>query len=476
MFRPPVRLFYIVSPKTPELATESTPIIDTLLLTVGSWSLNLHKEIFVFDSGQWVKDKSLYKSVQSSTFDSVILAPALKKSLISDVLTFFSSRSTYTRLSVPWKRGLLFHGLPGNGKTISIRAIINTLSELDEPVPSLVVKNFDNMQGPKFSIKEIFVKARSMAPCLLVFEDLDSLITDKTRAYFLNEVDGLECNDGILMIGTTNHLDSLDPAISKRPSRFDRKYHFKLPDEDERILYCEFWRKKLTGADADEQVVFDEEICGIVAKLTEGFSFAYMKELFIISLLIIARGGGIEEIVEDAGATATLEPSISVAHISTTAASTEAEGIRVETVETSASVSSNDDSEPVMIEIPTSSTAKAPSAADSVANMAKCSSCCRHCKQSTQSMQPTIPEAPKPKPPKPKRTLPDVVIPEHLSNNLLLKVLKAQCKALLEEMDNTDEDEWAGSSSRAGKGSGGPGGFKFPFNFGLGGDDDDDCC
>lgn len=466
MFRGPVKLFYIVSPKTPELTTEGTPIVDTLLLTIGSWSSNLHKEIFVFDSGQWVKDRALYKSVQSSTFDSVILAPALKKSLMSDVLTFFSSRSTYTRLSVPWKRGLLFHGFPGNGKTISIRAIINALSALDEPVPSLVVKNFDSMQGPKFSIREIFVKARSMAPCLLVFEDLDSLITDKTRSYFLNEVDGLECNDGILMIGTTNHLDSLDPAISKRPSRFDRKYHFKLPDEEERVLYYEFWRKKLTGADADEEVAFDEEMCSIVAKLTEGFSFAYMKELFVISLLIIARGEEIEEAV-DTGA----------AHTSTAAQSIEAKDITAKTGETSASVSSTSDSEPVMVEHPSSSTADTPSGADPVANNTTCSSCCHHCNKSTKFTQPTKPEAEKPKAPKPKRTLPDIAIPEYLSNNLLLKVLKAQCKALLEEMDNTDADEWVGSSSKVGKGSDGPGGFKFPFDFGLGGgDDEDECC
>ena len=44
-----------------------------------------------------------------------------------------------------------------------------------------------------------------MSPCLLVFEDLDSLITDKVKSFFLNEVDGLESNDGIMMIGSTNY-------------------------------------------------------------------------------------------------------------------------------------------------------------------------------------------------------------------------------------------------------------------------------
>lgn len=54
-----------------------------------------------------------------------------------------------------------------------------------------------------------------MAPCLLIFEDLDSIITQETRSYFLNEVDGLESNDGILMIGSINNLTKLDPSLSK---------------------------------------------------------------------------------------------------------------------------------------------------------------------------------------------------------------------------------------------------------------------
>ncbi len=68
-------------------------------------------------------------------------------------------------------------------------------------MPSLYVKSFDAYQGQKYAIRSIFSQARTLAPCLLIFEDLDSLVTDKTRSYFLNEVDGLESNEGILMIG-----------------------------------------------------------------------------------------------------------------------------------------------------------------------------------------------------------------------------------------------------------------------------------
>ena len=69
----------------------------------------------------------------------------------------------------------------------------------------------------------VFSKARQLSPCLIILEDLDSLINDGNRSFFLNQLDGLENNDGLLVIGTTNHFEKLDPGLSSRPSRFDRK-------------------------------------------------------------------------------------------------------------------------------------------------------------------------------------------------------------------------------------------------------------
>jgi transitional endoplasmic reticulum ATPase len=70
---------------------------------------------------------------------------------------------------------------------------------------------------------QMFNKARQLSPCVVVLEDLDSLINDNNRSFFLNQLDGLEGNDGLLVIGSTNHFDRLDPGLSSRPSRFDRK-------------------------------------------------------------------------------------------------------------------------------------------------------------------------------------------------------------------------------------------------------------
>jgi SpoVK/Ycf46/Vps4 family AAA+-type ATPase len=79
------------------------------------------------------------------------------------------------------------------------------------------VRSFSSWSGPEYSIKAVFNKAREYAPCYLIFEDLDTLITEEVRSYFLNEVDGLKANDGVFIIGSTNHLDRLDPGISVSP-------------------------------------------------------------------------------------------------------------------------------------------------------------------------------------------------------------------------------------------------------------------
>ena len=279
--------FYILSPTTSINEDGHSNELDKLLLAAGKWTGELHDEIYVFDAGWWQKNKQLFTAVKNSSWDDVILDPTMKETLIADVQNFFDSRDLYEEYAVPWKRGIIFHGTPGCGKTISIKALMNSLQRRDPPVASLYVKSFKAKPGEEYSIREIFRMARIMAPCLLVFEDLDSLVKEKIRSYFLNEVDGLEDNNGILMIGSTNHLDRLDPGISKRPSRFDRKYHYKLPGHRERVLYAEYWKKKL---EKNSNVDFDPKICDVVSQLTDGFSFAYLKELFVQTLLTIVGG------------------------------------------------------------------------------------------------------------------------------------------------------------------------------------------
>lgn len=89
------------------------------------------------------------------------------------------------------------------------------------------------------------------------------------------------------MVASTNHLDQLDPGLSSRPSRFDRKYLFPLPSEEERVLYCDYWREKLKSKPS---IKFPKMLCAAIAGITQDFSFAYLKEAFVATLLTIANG------------------------------------------------------------------------------------------------------------------------------------------------------------------------------------------
>ncbi|KAK0712329.1 P-loop containing nucleoside triphosphate hydrolase protein [Apiosordaria backusii] len=295
-YYPPLLNYYILS-SPPELH-----LVESLLLTAGHSTFELKDEIWVFDGGWWQKSRELYESVQKSSWDNVILDEDMKKALIDDHTSFFASRGQYERLKVPWKRGLIYWGPPGNGKTISIKAMMKTLSDREEKVPSLYVRNFVSFGGPEYAISLIFSKARQYAPCYLIFEDLDSLVTDGVRSYFLNEIDGLKSNDGIFIVGSTNHLERLDPGLSKRPSRFDRKYFFPDPNLDQRVAYCKFWQGKLKS---NKDLDFPDKLCKAIAEITDGFSFAYIQEAFVAALLVIARDSNAFDVasaLEEAGA------------------------------------------------------------------------------------------------------------------------------------------------------------------------------
>ena len=172
-------------------------VVDDLVMSASRWAINLHNEVWVFDGGWWQKSAELWQSVQNSEWENVILPREVKEAIIDDVEDFFSSEAVYRKLQVPWKRGIIYYGPPGNGKTISIKAMMHALYKKHDPIPTLYVRSLSSYGGPEYSIKAIFAKARQEAPCYLVFEDLDSLVTDNVRSYFLNEVDGLKENDGM---------------------------------------------------------------------------------------------------------------------------------------------------------------------------------------------------------------------------------------------------------------------------------------
>jgi transitional endoplasmic reticulum ATPase len=137
-------------------------------------------------------------------------------------------------------KGILFSGSPGTGKTLVAKALAHE-SEV----------NFISIKGPELmskyvgeserGVREVFRKAKQASPCLLFFDEFDSLVperglgdnsqvTERVISQFLTELDGLEELKGVLVLAATNRKDLIDSAIL-RPGRFDFVLEFPLPDE-----------------------------------------------------------------------------------------------------------------------------------------------------------------------------------------------------------------------------------------------------
>jgi len=277
------------------ILTEQKAVAQEFFKAVCDWAAEVRGEVLVFEEGSWRKSRDLFDAIQGSDFDNLILKGSLKQEIAEDIDRFFQSREQYERYSVPWKRGILFIGPPGNGKTHCVKALINASGQ-----PCLYVKSFRSEHATdQDNIRRVFQRARQTTPCILVLEDLDSLLDETNRAFFLNELDGFASNAGIVTLATTNHPERLDPSIVDRPSRFDRKYHFELPAPEEREAYIRLWNKGLQV----ELQLSEEGIRMIVAR-TEEFSFAYLKELFLSSIMqwinaTPGTSGGMDTVMSD---------------------------------------------------------------------------------------------------------------------------------------------------------------------------------
>jgi hypothetical protein len=271
------------------IVAENTELAEAFFAEVCEWSSEVRGEILVFQDGEWEKNKELYDAIKNATFDNVILPPSLKQQIQNDFEQFFSSREVYEQYGIPWKRGALFIGPPGNGKTHTVKALINKLGR-----PALYVKGFKSEYATEQeNMGAVFARARIATPCLMVLEDIDAMIDNENRSFFLNELDGFESNTGLVVLATTNYPDRLDPAIANRPSRFDRKYYFDQPAAPERFAYIAAWNNPKSRTDQPRcevdqpasELRLSESAISEVVQQTENFSFAYLKELFVSSTI-----------------------------------------------------------------------------------------------------------------------------------------------------------------------------------------------
>lgn len=188
----------------------------------------------------------------------------------------------YVKFGMSPSKGVLFYGPPGCGKTMLAKAIANECGAnfISIKGPELLTQWFGESEA---NVRELFDKARAASPCILMFDEMDSIAKtrgsggpggseagDRVINQILTEIDGVGARKNVFVIGATNRPDILDPAVI-RPGRLDQLIYIPLPDLKSRIA---IFKAQLRKAPVDPAVNID-----VLARSTYGFSGADIAEI-----------------------------------------------------------------------------------------------------------------------------------------------------------------------------------------------------
>ncbi|MDQ3462806.1 MAG: ATP-dependent zinc metalloprotease FtsH [Actinomycetota bacterium] len=217
------------------------------------------------------------------------------KTEIREVVDFLKYPEKFSQIGARIPKGVLLVGPPGTGKTLIARAVAG-----EAGVPFLSVSGSDFMEmfvGVGASrVRDLFQSAKKLGRAIIFVDEIDSIgrkrgaglggghdEREQTLNQMLNEMDGFEATEGIVMIAATNRPDVLDPALL-RPGRFDRQVVVPLPEHEERLAILRVHGKsKRISPDVD---------LGVVARGTPGMSGAELANLVNESALHAVRRGG----------------------------------------------------------------------------------------------------------------------------------------------------------------------------------------
>ena len=216
---------------------------------------------------------SLPQRILPCDWDQLVLDPSVTALLKNDFQSFFQREQWFKKMRLPFRRGYLLHGPPGNGKSTAVRAMLTS-----GKLAAYTLRLFDSRTDDE-DLERVFEQAINHAPAMILLEDIDRAFprTGESKGkvslqQLLNCLDGVATGEGIVTVATANEPTILDPAILRRPGRFDRVVHFPNPSAALRREYFCRMHEQFLAADLDS-VVSD----------SEDFSFAQLRESYIMA-------------------------------------------------------------------------------------------------------------------------------------------------------------------------------------------------
>src|SRR4051812_28842748 len=212
-----------------------------------------------------VKVKSIERNSPSSARWDDVAGLDEAKAELTEVVDFLRHPARFERLGARVPKGILLYGPPGTGKTLLAKAVAHESgASFYAQSASAFVEMFAGLGAAR--IRKLFETARKNAPAIVFIDELDAVGTartghgfnreqDQTLNQLLVELDGFESREQIVVMGASNRLQDLDPALL-RPGRFDRQVLISPPDlaGREEILHVHT-RGKPLGADVDLKTV-----------------------------------------------------------------------------------------------------------------------------------------------------------------------------------------------------------------------------
>ncbi len=234
--------------------------------------------------------REVYVEVSETTWDDIGGLEKTKDLLTEGVEWPLRYPEVYSNVKAEPPRGVLLSGPPGSGKTLIARALANQCeaSFISIKGPELLSKWVGEAEK---GIREVFRHAKQAAPCIVFFDEIDSLAPRRSGdvdrnfsngviAQLLTEMDGIEGREGVIVLGATNRPELIDPALL-RPGRFDLVVELEYPDEEERrAIFAVHTRGKAIAPD-----VTVEEL----ASLTPGRSGADIEAICRRAALLALR-------------------------------------------------------------------------------------------------------------------------------------------------------------------------------------------